>query len=71
MSATVRKRPAVNYFTRYRLEGDTIAAKVSRAQLAAATRPRPSLARLRWLEMPFWNDTPSLDAHIAAVRSSS
>jgi hypothetical protein len=45
------QRTALNYFARYRPQGDSLKAKVARAQMDSAQR-RITLPRLRWLEQP-------------------
>ena len=45
------QRPALNYFARFRPQGDSLKAMVARAHMDAAARPI-TLPRVRWLEQP-------------------
>jgi hypothetical protein len=46
------RRPPPNYFQKHRPQGDTLTAKVARAQIEAAKRPI-TLPRLKFTERPF------------------
>jgi hypothetical protein len=53
-SAEARKpRARANYFAQHRPTGDTLRALLGRSQPDVEARPKPSLARVRWLELPF------------------
>jgi len=45
------RRPPPNYFQKHRPQGDTLTAKVARAQIEAAKRPI-TLPRLKFMERP-------------------
>jgi hypothetical protein len=49
------RRPLPNYFEKHRPQGDSLTAKVARAQIEAAKRPL-TLPRVKFLERPPLDD---------------
>jgi hypothetical protein len=60
------RRAWLAYLNSRRPRGDTLKAKLAKASQDTERRPKPDLAQVAWLDLP-WRDS-YLDAAIAAAR---